>query len=277
MRDAAREESHTLDSDDEEANEAEEADKTADPAEVQRKYEFTEADMHEKLDSEFQDGGYEMTGFNLKDEMEEGYFDESGNFIFKKDDDHAGDKWLENTGVHDGKRKIQMQGKHVERDHSDIPEDKFDAMEALLKMLKPHETVTQALTRYGGGKGRKAGAARQKQASAASRDAPRDDQAVERATSLCSVLLAQGVYEIYDYSYEKLQIELKKRNVVTFEFKWSDQEDAETYGPYTAEQMHAWQEQNYFKTGVWVRQLTPVSRDTFNHSSRVDFELFMDD
>lgn len=107
---------HTLESDEEDDEEAREA----------GTYELKDVDLHEELDDkvipsleprarsanraqvlisvpsslQFQDGGVEVTGFNLKDEEEEGYFDKDGNFIFKKSDDHAGDVWLEGAGVY---------------------------------------------------------------------------------------------------------------------------------------------------------------------------------
>ncbi len=43
-----------------------------------------------------------MTGFNLDEENEEGHFDEAGNYIRHKDDDKAGDAWLEGAAVYSG-------------------------------------------------------------------------------------------------------------------------------------------------------------------------------
>ena len=59
---------------------------------------------------QFQDGGVEVTGFNLEDEKEEGYFDKDGNFIFKKSDDHAGDVWLEGAGVYNPEVSSENEG-----------------------------------------------------------------------------------------------------------------------------------------------------------------------
>ena len=40
--------------------------------------------------------------------------------------------------------------------------------------------------------------------------------------------------------------------------QWSEDEDAEVYGPFTAQQMLEWQEAGFFKSGVWARQLNKV-------------------
>jgi hypothetical protein len=51
---------------------------------------------------------------------------------------------------------------------------------------------------------------------------------------------------------------MKNRKAVRFEFKWSEDEDAEMHGPFLAEEMLAWQQGNYFGDGVWVRQVNKV-------------------
>ena len=61
------------------------------------------------------------------------------------------------------------------------------------------------------------------------------------------------------YTNEKLQHELKNKDKVFFEFKWTEDEEADVHGPYTAEHMLSWQQQKSFTEQVQVRRLQKVS------------------
>lgn len=60
-------------------------------------------------------------------------------------------------------------------------------------------------------------------------------------------------------------------NKVEWEFKWK-QEDEKVHGPFTTEQMQNWVEDEYFKSGVFVRK---VGDENFYTSNRIDFELYL--
>ncbi|CAH2254795.1 CD2 antigen cytoplasmic tail-binding protein 2 homolog [Pararge aegeria] len=61
--------------------------------------------------------------------------------------------------------------------------------------------------------------------------------------------------------------------VLKWEFKWTQDNNAEISGPHTTEQMQKWVVEGYFKTGVWARK---CGEDTqFYSSNRIDFELYM--
>ncbi|XP_072942959.1 CD2 antigen cytoplasmic tail-binding protein 2 homolog [Epargyreus clarus] len=60
---------------------------------------------------------------------------------------------------------------------------------------------------------------------------------------------------------------------VKWEFKRSQDDNAEISGPHTSEQMHKWSQDGHFKTGVWVRKHGDDSQ--FYSSNRMDFELYM--
>lgn len=60
---------------------------------------------------------------------------------------------------------------------------------------------------------------------------------------------------------------------VTWELKWSQDENAEIHGPHTTEQMQAWAKEGYFKTGAWVRRTG--QQNPFYSAARVDFELYL--
>ncbi|KAK0089916.1 hypothetical protein PV325_004668 [Microctonus aethiopoides] len=61
--------------------------------------------------------------------------------------------------------------------------------------------------------------------------------------------------------------------VVTWELKWSENDNAEISGPHTTEQMYAWSSEGYFKKGAWVRRTGQEGR--FYSALRVDFELYI--
>lgn len=67
--------------------------------------------------------------------------------------------------------------------------------------------------------------------------------------------------------------EAEDSNVVKWEFKWSQNDDAEISGPHSTEQMHKWATEGHFKTGVWVRKHGEDSQ--FYSSNRIDFELYL--
>lgn len=60
---------------------------------------------------------------------------------------------------------------------------------------------------------------------------------------------------------------------ITWDLKWSQDENAEVHGPYSTQQMQAWAKEGYFKTGAWVRKTG--QQNQFYNSARVDFELYL--
>ncbi|XP_018317886.1 CD2 antigen cytoplasmic tail-binding protein 2 homolog isoform X2 [Mycetomoellerius zeteki] len=60
---------------------------------------------------------------------------------------------------------------------------------------------------------------------------------------------------------------------VTWDLKWSQDENAEIHGPHTSQQMHAWAQEGYFKKGAWVRRTG--QQNQFYNAARVDFELYL--
>ncbi|KAG7208801.1 hypothetical protein KM043_014994 [Ampulex compressa] len=62
-------------------------------------------------------------------------------------------------------------------------------------------------------------------------------------------------------------------NEVTWELKWSQDEDSTVHGPHTSQQMHAWAKEGYFKKGAWVRRTG--QQNQFYSATRVDFELYL--
>jgi CD2 antigen cytoplasmic tail-binding protein 2 len=97
--------------------------------------------------------------------------------------------------------------------------------------------------------------------------------------------MAQDDVEVYQTTFEKLSYEVKASEAAAaeddaatkFTFKWENTPDAEVYGPYTAEAMASWQDQDYFAKGadggVWCKEVGKEGGDFYN-SKRIDFELY---
>jgi hypothetical protein len=57
--------------------------------------------------------------------------------------------------------------------------------------------------------------------------------------------------------------------------QWTDEEEAEVHGPFTAQQMLDWKEQGFFGAGgVLARELGKGDDTLFYNTNRIDFDLF---
>ncbi|XP_075679527.1 CD2 antigen cytoplasmic tail-binding protein 2 homolog holn1 [Dermatophagoides pteronyssinus] len=138
-------------------------------------------------------------------------------------------------------------------------------------------------------------------------------EAKEKMMKLISIadqILQTGDMDIYERTYEQFKLQLNKiddaeskqssdnnddmfsddfndkkastSKVMTsfdetktcWEYKWEDKDDAQTYGPYTTEEMLTWTNQGYFDQGVFVRR-TDSTDAGFYSSKRIDFELYI--
>lgn len=92
--------------------------------------------------------------FNLEKEMEEGHFDESGYYVRKKDELAIHDTWLQGVTKQDMEKARNAQEK-FEKKNAEFQEVKRDANQLwveVLNLMKPKETLTLALKRFGGTK-----------------------------------------------------------------------------------------------------------------------------
>jgi CD2 antigen cytoplasmic tail-binding protein 2 len=133
-----------------------------------------------------------------------------------------------------------------------------------------------------------------------------------KLTGLADDLLQAGVFSVYQDTYEKLayrvkeiekekvealdddaleaafqrgsgetssaSVEASKETIVDDDetkwyYKWKNDNDVETFGPFGSTQMLDWSNEGYFGDGVWVRKLDQ-SGDFYN-SKRIDFELYI--
>nr|XP_033780225.1 CD2 antigen cytoplasmic tail-binding protein 2 isoform X2 [Geotrypetes seraphini] len=211
---------HSLDSDEEDDDEAGDS----------QKYDILTSEDVEGQESATIDfeGGMKITPFNLQEEMEEGYFDSEGNYFLKKEAEIR-DNWLDNIDW--VKIKEQVPGKQEPQSEEEDDEDsereehktlkRKAVLEGLLEILRPGETVARAIQRLGG-KGTKrpgAGWVRGSRKKQIEHDRPNEveqeeaeiqrKEQLERLTGLADQMVVQGVYEIYQDTYEKVAYHLK--------------------------------------------------------------------
>jgi CD2 antigen cytoplasmic tail-binding protein 2 len=117
--------------------------------------------QEEGLDDEVGAGGLKrnapkLEAFNLREEMEEGRFDQQGNYIRRAGDpDAVHDNWLEGTSKKEIRKAAEAHEKHeAEARQQRIDEDSLlvpDLLKTLILRLEKAETPLEALARLGKG------------------------------------------------------------------------------------------------------------------------------
>jgi CD2 antigen cytoplasmic tail-binding protein 2 len=228
------------------------------------------------------DMGFQMERFNMKNEMATGRFDEQGNYVANARDPHAEhDSWL--TGQYNRKtisaartaqlrREKELRAQEAKRDTAKLDED--ECKMRLAGLLRRSESVLEAIQRLGNEvkkmkKKRKEDTGEQSEASNAKSE-------LDRLTSISSELMSRyGRANIYDVTYEELLRDVRRSGLVreTWDpaaanekpsdqwlYRWSPaylaatagqdaEEKGEHFGPFTREDLHAWQDAGYFGEG----------------------------
>lgn len=271
----------------------------------------TRAQTGEDVDEELGAGAKKthapkLDAFNMRNEQEEGRFDEQGNFVRKAGDpDAVHDSWLEGLSKKDMRKAKEAAAKREEeRRRADIQNDSVptsDALKTLIPLLERGETVLEALARLGKGKERRPkwqtkNRNRRKQ-DIEVKDAEMEDEdqaeirrkaAVEAITESADLILGRDQPEIYDAERELLmrlyrretgeewvdppRHEAEESGVDTgtkmWEYRWSDARDGgEIHGPYEGSMMVQWNDAGYFGDGVEFKRAS----DPGEWSRVVDF------
>lgn len=102
--------------------------------------------------------GYELTSFNMREEMEEGKFTEDGSYVKSYDAHAMHDRWMEGLDEKEikaakksKKRQERLQREKLEREERELAEGggKMALEMKMLAFLKKGETVLEALQRLG--------------------------------------------------------------------------------------------------------------------------------
>ncbi|KIK57724.1 hypothetical protein GYMLUDRAFT_45895 [Collybiopsis luxurians FD-317 M1] len=227
--------------------------------------------------------GYELSSFNMREEMEEGKFTEDGSYVRSFDPHGIHDRWMEGLDEKEIKqaRKRKREQERIQKERMEAEEKELEesggkpALEKeLLAMLKKGETVLESLQRLGV-EAKKANPKSKQNANEtamnvdASSKAPSD---IERVTHLASTIMSLGEADIYSKTYEELVRSVRSSGTVDtnwvspsadkkYEYKWdvpgSGQVD-QTFGPFDEEEMKSWFKASYFGPSgekVKVRQV----------------------
>ncbi|KAF3941200.1 hypothetical protein ABW19_dt0202685 [Dactylella cylindrospora] len=250
----------------------------------------------EEIDEELGPGGKKKNApkldkFNMKAEMEEGKFDDQGNFVRKAvDPDAVHDTWLEGVSKKEMKKAKESQEKRdKEARRKRLEEDELitgDIISDLVLCLERGETALEALARLNTGKKapkpkkpwqKKKGQDMDVDTSHKEPEDPKEKtrkEQIEKITTAADRLLSRGFNEIYDEPREALtrlyrketgepwiepqkpaEPEEEKELVDEWEYKWSDgQGDGQIHGPYGGAEMKAWKDAGYFQEGVVFRR-----------------------
>lgn len=239
-----------------------------------------------------------LDAFNMKQEGEEGRFDESGNYVRKAaDPDAVHDSWLEGLSKKDLRRAKEAHEKRDEDMRRKGREDDemitSDILSRLIRLLDRGETVLEALQRLGkGSKGKpkpKWQKNKRKNGEAMEVDVEKEPedpaevkrrQDVEAITEAADQLLTRGQHDIYDSQRELLTRQYRRETgeeweegagaeadgseadsdeEKMWEYRWSDARDGgEHHGPYDGPTMAAWSNAGYFGEGVEFREAGEV-------------------
>ncbi|XP_078601360.1 CD2 antigen cytoplasmic tail-binding protein 2 homolog [Branchiostoma floridae x Branchiostoma japonicum] len=185
------------------------------------------------------DGDIRVTPFNLKEEMEEGHFDKHGHFVPDKEEEIR-DNWLDNIDWVKIKKTEDLQKEREARGGQDMQDEteersETEVLKETLQYMKPGETVAKALRRLGGGK--KASSNRKWQTKKAKMDDEKEGDKKEpteedkaktdmlRLTECADYFVQNGNYEFYQFTYERINYQLKGPSVPGMAASSSKNED----------------------------------------------------
>ncbi|TFK30012.1 hypothetical protein FA15DRAFT_663332 [Coprinopsis marcescibilis] len=222
--------------------------------------------------------GFELSSFNMREEMEEGKFTEDGSYVRTYDPHAVHDKWMDgftDTEIKLARKRHREQEKKQrergEKEEKEIAENggKSGIEIRLLSLLKRGETVLEALQRLGAQAKRKhASEKRTKRkpnnpsnmsVDPGSKPPPTD---VEVITQLVSNLMSLGDVDFYSKTYEEIVRHVRSIGDVAedweppsadvkYEYKWDTpgaESDGQVFGPFGEEDMKSWFKATYFGT-----------------------------
>ncbi|CAI2349107.1 unnamed protein product [Caenorhabditis sp. 36 PRJEB53466] len=172
------------------------------------------------------EGSTKITAFNMKEDEEEGHFDESGNFIFKKKEKEIQDAWLDGIDWSLVKKRAGDQWEGDAEKKTEIEEDdgkepvtmndirKKDIFEKLVEVLQPNQTVAKALADLKKKKGLSAAEERKLRWAAKKAGKAFEPTDGQKETALLSgladELISAGFMDAYEWHREKINFLLQR-------------------------------------------------------------------
>ncbi|KJH50255.1 hypothetical protein DICVIV_03619 [Dictyocaulus viviparus] len=268
----------------------------------------TEVEGQEDSTLDF-DGSTKITAFNMKEDMEDGHFDEAGNFIFDKKEKEIKDAWLDDIDWSTVKEKAGDQWEILnDRDNDEVPPPTLndirrkEIFSTLVTFMKPNQTVANVLTTLKRAKGLTAAEERKMRWKAKKEGKSFEESESGKNTRLISglvdELISAGHMDAYEWSREKFEFLLKKLdgtavdsvdmfsdepasvsswntqdNLNDEDQKWEykESEAGEILGPFSSSEMARRQQNGQLSSGGLARKCGSAS---FNPISRIDFDLY---
>lgn len=254
--------------------------------------------QEEGVDEEVGAGGLKrnapkVEAFNLNAEMEEGRYDDQGNYVRKAGDpDAVHDNWLNGLSKKEMKRAAEAHEKRESEARQRRLEDdgllSSDLLKTLIVHLERAETPLEALARLGKGQKKtkkipqwklkklNKGMDVDQKAEQPDPEQLRIKTAIDGITEAADKLLSRGLEDVYDQEREVLVREYRKESgedwvepareeepaggtaasgsAAMWEFRWVDgRDDGSTQGPFDGPSMKAWQDAGYFGQGIEFR------------------------
>lgn len=260
-----------------------------DTEDVESSSESGDDDERDRIDSDMDEeigaGGKKkhapkLDAFNMREEQEEGRFDEAGNFVRKAyDAEAAQDSWLEGISKKDMKRAKEAQDmRDAEQKARERAEDSIvtsDVLSDLIARLDVGETPLEALVRFGKAapKKQKQGYSKKKKEQDMEVDedpaqaavAAKAKEAIDTITECAGRLEDRGMEDIYELEREMI-MRLYKRDTgedwknprpeeVQWEFHWLTAPEGDLNGPYDQATMQAWETAGQFTAGAEFRKV----------------------
>ncbi|KAF8136558.1 hypothetical protein EV363DRAFT_1255417 [Boletus edulis] len=212
--------------------------------------------------------GYEISSFNMREEMEEGKFAADGTYVKTFDPHAVHDRWMDGVDEKDIKmaRRRKRQQDRIQREKMKAEERELEqsggksALEhQLVGMLKRGETVLEALQRLGASARRHTNGKSKADSSMVVDKPPKGMSDIDLITDLASNIMSLGDTDIYSKTYEELVRDVRSSGQVEndwvppsadvkYEYRWIvfGQEPGEPFGPFGEEDMKTWFNAAYF-------------------------------
>ncbi|KAI6005662.1 hypothetical protein EDD15DRAFT_659137 [Pisolithus albus] len=220
--------------------------------------------------------GYELSSFNMREEMEEGKFSADGTYIKTFDPHSVHDRWMDDVSEKDIKlaRRRKKQQDRVQKEKMKAEERELEqsggkgALEIqLLALLKRGETVLEALSRLGNrlrkdpqnNKKVFNGKAKSDTVSVSEKQPSKVQSDIDLITHLASRVMSLGDVDVYSKTYEELVRSVRASGQVAqdwmppsadikYEYKWNvvGSETGDTFGPFSEDEMKRWHGAAYF-------------------------------
>ncbi|KAI9241452.1 MAG: hypothetical protein BYD32DRAFT_361189, partial [Podila humilis] len=180
------------------------------------------------------DGNPKIEAFNMKEELEDGgEIDEAGNFIRKLDPDRFHDSWLEGLSrkeiqaAKEAHERKTRQAQIEEKEAAASAMTETDIYLELVNILRPAESVVEALQRLGGGTKKSGVKANRKKSWQKNKQMDEDKpvevvseeeaarkKSIEKLTDLCDKMMALGHFDIYEQTYEQVVRQLRRADLI---------------------------------------------------------------